>query len=216
MMNPASPSSQRRRFGLHRPAAIIASAWLAACASSPQLDAAWTDAQLGPNSGLLHGARVLVTCDAYDLVVRQLCQDQIAGEVVARGATPVFAPPDVAVMSDRAVDAQLLPAARGAGAKALLVVTVAAAVADVSPGFSIGIGGVGFGRSSAVGVGVTAPVGGGHVTTGYSASARITDASSGRLVWTAKATAPPSSDVNTQLGELARAVLGAADKSGLF
>jgi hypothetical protein len=215
-MTETSPSPQRRRCTLHRPVAILASVWLAACASSPQLDAAWTDAQLGAHSGLLHGATVLVACDASDLVVRQLCQEQVAGEVVARGATPVFAPPDVAVMTDRAVDPQLLPAARAAGAKAVLVVTVAAALADVSPGVSLSIGGFGFGRSSAVGVGVAAPIGGGQVTTGYSASARITETSDGRLVWTAKATAAPSSDLHHQVGGLARAVLDAAEQSGLF
>jgi hypothetical protein len=94
--------------------------------------------------------------------------------------------------------------------------TVAVAVNDVGPGFSIGVGGFGFGRRSAVGVGVEAPIGGGRVTSGYSANGRVTDVTSGRLVWTAKATAPPSSDVDAQMGELSKAVLGAADKAGLF
>lgn len=199
-----------------RRGACAAAVLLAACASGPQLDAQWTDPQLGAGSGLLRGARVLVACDAYDLVVRQLCQEQLAGEVVARGATPVFAAQDTPIAADRAVDGQLLPAARSAGAKALMVVTIAAAATDVSPGFSIGIGGFGFGRSSAVGVGVAAPIGGGRVTTGYSANGRITEVSSGRLVWAARATTPPSPDLNAQLGELSKAVLGAADKAGLF
>jgi len=93
---------------------------------------------------------------------------------------------------------------------------VAVAVQDVSPGFSIGIGGFGFGRHSAAGVGVSAPIGGGRVTSGYSANSRVTDVPSGRLVWTAKATSAPASDVNAQMAELSRAVLGAAEKSGLF
>ena len=98
----------------------------------------------------------------------------------------------------------------------MMVMTVAVAVNDVSPGFSIGVGGFGFGRHSGVGVGVEAPIGGGRVTSGYSANGRVTDVPSGRLVWTAKATAPPSSDLNAQMGELSKAVLGAADKAGLF
>lgn len=208
-MKTSSPSRTAVSAGL---AAVL----LGACATSPQLDAQWVDPQLGPQSGFLRGARVLVACDAYDLVVRQLCQDQLAGEVVARGATPVFAAQDTPIASDRAVDGQLLPAARSAGAKALMVVTIAPAVTDVSPGFSIGIGGFGFGRSSAVGVGVAAPIGGGRVTTGYSANGRITEVSTGRLVWAARAATAPSPDVNAQLGELSKAVLGAADKSGLF
>lgn len=195
-------------------AVAAAATLLIGCASTPQLDAQWSDPSLG--AGLLRGARVLVACDAFEVVIRQICQDQLASEVVARGATPVFVAPGFAVATDRSVDAQLLPAAREAGAKAMMVMTVAVAMSDVSPGFSIGVGGFGLGRRSGVGVGVEAPLGGGRVTSGYSANGRVTDVSSGRLVWTAKATAPPSSDLNAQMGELSKAVLGAADKSGLF
>ena len=199
-----------------RLAAVAVAALLGACASTPQLDAQWTDPQLGAQTGFLHGATVLVVCDAYDLVVRQLCQEQVASEVVAHGATPVFAAPETPIATDRAVDGQLLPAARTAGAKALLVVTIAPALTDVSPGFSIGIGGFGFGRNSALGVGVSAPIGGSRVTTGYSANGRVTDVATGRLLWAARAVTPPSPDVNAQLGELSKTLLGAADKTGLF
>ena len=195
-------------------AAAAAGFALVGCATSPQLDAQWREPGLSGN--FLRGARVLVACDAFEVVIRQVCQDQLASEVVARGATPVFVAPNTPIATDRSVDAQLLPAAREAGAKALMVMTVAVAVNDVSPGFSIGIGGFGFGRNSAVGLGVDAPIGGGRVTSGYSANGRVTDVSNGRLVWTAKATSPPSGDVNAQMGELSKAVLGAADKAGLF
>jgi hypothetical protein len=187
---------------------------LVGCASTPQLDAQWSDASLG--AGFLRGARVLVACDAYEVVVRQICQDQLAAEVVARGATPVFLAPGYPVATDRSVDAQLLPAAREAGAKAMMVMTVAVAVQDVSQPFQIGIGGFGFGSSGSAGVGVSAPVGGGRVTSGYSANGRLTEVLTGRLVWTAKATAPPSSDINAQMSDLSKLVLGAADKAGLF
>ena len=194
--------------------AAAVAALLVGCASTPQLDAQWSDPSLGPS--FLRGARVLVACDAYEVVVRQICQDHLAREVVARGATPVFLAPGFPVATDRSVDAQLLPAAREAGAKAMMVMTVAVAVQDVSQPFQIGIGGFGFGSSGSAGVGVSAPVGGGRVTSGYSANGRVTDVPSGRLVWTAKATAPPSSDINAQMSDLSRLVLGAADKAGLF
>ncbi len=202
-----------RRFPV---AAAFTVTLLAACAGSPQLAAQWTDPQLGAQSGFLRGGRVLVACDAADVTIRQLCQDRLAGEVVARGATPVFAAADTPIAADRAVDGQLLSAARSAGAKAVMVLTIAPALTDASPGFSIGIGGFGFGRSSAVGVGVTAPIGGGRVTTGYSANGRVTDVATGRLVWSASASTAPSADVDAQLGELSKTVLGAAEKSGLF
>ena len=197
-------------------AAALAAIVLAGCAAPPQLAAQWTDPQLGAQSGFLRGGRVLVACDAADVTIRQLCQDRLASEVVARGATPVFVGPDTLIATDRAIDGQLLPAARSVGAKALLVLTIAPALTDVSPGFSIGIGGFGFGRSSAVGVGVAAPIGGGRVTTGYSANGRVTDVGTGRLVWSASASTAPSPDVDAQLGELSKTVLGAAEKSGLF
>jgi hypothetical protein len=205
----------RKMSSSRLPIAIaVAAVAFAGCASGPQLDAQWSDPAAGQN--LLRGARVLVACDAAELVVRQICQDQLASAVVARGATPVFVPPNTPIATDRSIDVQLLPAARDAGATAMMVMTVAVAVQDVSQPFSIGIGGFGFGGSGGAGVGVSAPIGGGRVTSGYSANGRVTDVPSGRLVWTAKATSSPSSDVNAQMAELSRVVIGAAEKSGLF
>ena len=111
-------------------ASIIFLTALASGCATPQLDAQWSDASAAP--GLLRGARVLVACDAAELVVRQICQDRLAGEVAARGATPVFVPPETQISTDRAIDAQLLPAARESGAKGLMVMTVAVAVHNVS------------------------------------------------------------------------------------
>ena len=103
-------------------AALVLAA--AGCTSSPQLAAQWTDPQLGPQSAFLRGSRVLVACDVADLTVRQLCQDRVAAEVSARGATPVFPGPDTLIATDRSIDGQLLPAARSADAKALMVLTL--------------------------------------------------------------------------------------------
>jgi len=186
------------------------------CTSSPQLAAQWTDPQLGPQSAFLRGARVLVACDVADLTVRQLCQDQVAAEVSSRGATPLFPGPDTLIATDRSIDGQLLAAARSLDAKALMVLTLTPAITDVSPGFSVGIGGVGYRGSSSVGVGVAAPVGGGRVIMGYAANGRITDVGTGRLVWSASASTAPSSELEVQLGELSKTVFGAADKSGMF
>jgi hypothetical protein len=200
-------------------AAMAIACLAAACASQPRVDAQWTDPQLGVASGLLRGARVLVACDAQDVAVRQLCQDRVAAEVVTRGATPVFVPADAALALDRGLDGQLVPVARSAGATAVLVVSVAPAVTDVAPGFSIGIGGFGFGGhggSAGVGVGVGGPIGGAAVTVGFGANARLTDASTGRVVWAARALATPSTDVSGQLGQLAWLVLDAAGAAGLF
>ena len=137
-MAAAIPSPARRALA----AALVLAA--AGCASSPQLAAQWTDPQLGPQSAFLRGSRVLVACDVADLTVRQLCQDRVAAEVTARGATPLFPGPDTLIATDRSIDGQLLAAARSADAKALMVLTLTPAVTDVSPGWSVGIGGFGY------------------------------------------------------------------------
>jgi hypothetical protein len=195
--------------------AALALALATGCAST-QIDAQWADPQLSPNA--LRGARVMVACEAYDAVIKRICQDQLAAEVVARGATPVTAPETTNQAPGRPLgDEQYLGPARSAGARAVMTSYIVPSAAAVSPGLSLGIGGFGFGGGGfGGGVGVSAPIGGGRVTTGYSSSVRLTDATSGRLLWTAKASAPPSNDLNSQLNELARAVFGAADKANLF
>ena len=180
----------------------LAAAVLAGCAG-PTLDAQWRDPQLTAN--YLRGARVLVACEAAVVVLQRICEDQLSLGLKARGAVPVIGP----MPADAA-------AARAAGAKAVFNIGVSPASQAVSPGFQIGFGLGSFGSNVGGGVGVSAPVGGGKVTSGYAANGRITDAASNRLMWTARAAAAPSSDVNARLADLAKAVLDAADKAGLF
>jgi hypothetical protein len=219
MMSPSKENdmalsiTQSRRPALATVIAAFAGAALVACAST-QLDAEWRDPQLNP--GYLHGERVLVSCQAYEAVIVQLCRDQVAGGITAQGVLPVFVPTNFPIAPDRPIDPQLLLAARDAGAKAVLVTTVAVASSNVSQGFSIGIGGFGFGSSGGGGVGISAPVGGGNVTSGYAANGRLIDVASERLLWTGKATSPASSDVNAQMGELSKTLLAAATRAGAF
>ena len=68
-----------------------------------------------------------------------------------------------------------------------------------------------------MGFGVSAPLGGaGAVETGYGANASLTDVASGRLMWSARATAAPSTDVGQQLTTLATLLLDSARQAGLF
>lgn len=201
----------------HRPvqAGALAVALLAGCAST-HLDAQWSDPQLVPSS--LRGARIMVACEAHDLVVKRICQDQLVSEVVARGATPVMAPDTIHVPPGRSPGNEpYLGAARDAGATAVL--THAVTVADVSTGsgVSIGLGAFGIGGGGVSGgVGVSAPIGGGRTRTGYALNCRITEVAGGRLLWTAKASGAPSADASDQLAELGRLVFAAADKAQLF
>jgi len=201
------------------PAAIAVAMLLAACAST-RLDAQWSDPQLAPNS--LRGARIMIACEAYDMVIKRICQDQMASEVVARGGTPLIAPDTTNAAPGRPLGSeQYLGAARSAGAKAVLTHYVTAADVSVDPGpsISIGIGGFGIGGGGGGvggGVGVSAPIGGARTNVGYAISSSATDATSGRVVWTAKASASASPDVSGQLSELTKAVFEAADKAQLF
>jgi hypothetical protein len=186
----------------------------AGCASTV-VDTQWRNVELPPN--YLRGATVMVSCETRDELLRRICDEQVAAELRAHGAVPVFAAPGtVAAIEPGIADAQYLPAARGSGAKAVFSVTVGASSTSVSPGVMVSVGGFGFGRNSAAGVGVAAPVGGGQVSNGYSANGRVTDVASGRLMWSARASTPPSSDVNAQVADLSKSVLDAAGKAGLF
>jgi hypothetical protein len=194
-------------------AAVLAG--LAGCAST-RLDAQWADPQRGAHP--LRGARVLVACEAYEQVLKRMCQDQLAAEVVARGGTAVMGPDTSNPAPGRPLgDEQYLGAARSAGARAVLTSYITPAATNVNPGLSVGIGGMRIGGGGfGAGVGVSVPVGGTTMQTGYSSNTRVTDVASGRLLWTAKATAPPSTDLQSQLAELNKTVFEAADKANLF
>jgi len=195
--------------------ALSAAALLAGCAST-RLDAQWSDPQLAGNP--LRGARVLVVCEAYDLAIKRICQDQMAAEVVARGGTAVPGPEEGSGAPVRPLNNdQYLGAARQANAKAVLTHSITTADVSSGSGVSIGIGAFGIGGGNVRGgAGVSVPVGGQQTNTGYAMNSRVTDVGSGKVLWTAKASASPSSDVSGQLAELTRTVFGAADKAQLF
>lgn len=190
-------------------------AGLAGCAST-QVDAQWRNVELPPN--YLRGATVLVSCETAEIVLKQVCEDRVVADLLTRGVRPMLpAPGTVAAQQPGgATDVKYLPAARSGGAKAVFTVTLGPSTQSVSPGFSLGLGLGGFGRNIGGGVGVSAPIGGGQVTQGYAANGRVTDVASGRLMWTARANAPPSSDINAQLADLSKSVVDAAAGAGLF
>jgi hypothetical protein len=192
---------------------------LAGCASS-RIDAQWRDPQF---AGQPHfGARVLVACQSIEPTLRRICADRMAAKLAALGAVPMLAQDSSdAAEALAANEAALLQEARSAGAVALWRTQLSAEVVAVAPGPSIGIGIGGFGggyrSGGGVGFGVSAPLGGaGPAETGYAATATLTDVASGRLMWSAKASAAPSSDVAQQLSTLATLLLDAARQAGLF
>jgi hypothetical protein len=202
-------------FSLTGVATACALALLAGCAST-QLDAQWADPQLATGAPL-RGARVLVVCEAQDEVLRRVCQDQVGAQLLAAAITPVAAP-DVGGSAATAPGgpAPYVGAAKAAQAKAVWVVSIAQNSTVAKPGFTVGFGLGGFGGGVGGGVGVSAPVGGTKVNSGYAANSSVTDAASGRLMWTARASEAPSENVSAQIAALAKAVVSGAGKAGLF
>ena len=195
--------------------AATGAALLAGCATT-RVDAQWRSVELPLN--YLRNSTVLVNCETGEEVVKRICEDQIGADLRIRGVRVIVAAPGALPLgaSTGPTDAQYLPLARDNGAKAVFSVSVGLALQSVSRGLSVGIGGFGFGRNTGGGVGVSAPIGGGQVSQGYAASGRVTVVASGRLMWTARAVSPPSSDVNEQFVELSKSVLDAAGTAMLF
>jgi len=198
---------------------ILCALLLAGCAGS-RINAQWSDPQFAGQPQ--RGAKVLVACQAGEPTLRRICADRMAAKLAMLGAVPVLAPDSSdATEAVAPNEAALLQAARSAGAVALLRTQLSAEVVAVAPGPTIGIGVGGFGGSyrsgGGVGVGVSAPLGGaGPAETGYAATASLTDVASGRLMWSARASAPPSNAVDQQLSTLATLLLDAARQAGLF
>jgi hypothetical protein len=196
----------------------LAAVFSAGCASKA-VQGQWTDREFANHS--LRGAKVLVICDSSEAAVKRICEEQMRAELTAAGITPVTMPSDTngtGAINDRGV-----AAARNAGAKAVLLATVAPEVTSITPGPSVGIGIGGFGGFGgshsggiSTGVGVSVPVGKERVDTAYAGNLTITDADSGRLMWTAKVVATGSQDINQQLAHIAKNGVEAARTSAIF
>lgn len=194
--------------------ALMALALAACTAAPPQRWGEWTDPGLGPGSGLLRG-RVLVACDSFDTLMRAPCQDDLSRALAARGTSPVVAS-SATPLGGGAGDAQWVAEATAAGVPAIFVLTLMPQATGGGSGMSVGIGGFSWGRSGGAGIGLSAPIGGGWGSTGFSATGRVIDVRSGRMVWSASFVASPAADVGGQVRDLQRNVLDAAQAAGLF
>lgn len=188
---------------------------LSGCASS-NLVAQWNDPQFAGQPP--RGAKVMVSCQAQDFTLRRVCVDRMSERLLALDVQPVPAPDADGAPVD---EAALLQEARSAGAMTLLRTSIKPEATTISsvPSFGIGVGGFGggYGSGGGVGIGMSAPLGGvGPAATGYGASAALTDVASGRLMWSARASAAPTSDVNQQLASMSAQLLDGAVQSGFF
>lgn len=206
-----------------RPVPIIACALvalgtlLAAGCASTKVPAQWTDPAFANRS--LHGAKVLVACEAEDTATQRICQEEVATRLSTAGVQPVTA---AAVQGSGASRADgLLAAARENGAKAVFSTTVTREATVIGSSTTIGIGvgtSTGWGSGTVVGggVGTSAPIGPTRVDNAYGASMVLTDVATDKLMWTMKAVTPASQDVVGQIRELAKTGVEEAQKAGMF
>ena len=195
-------------------AALAGGALLSGGCASTQVQAQWTDPQFAGKS--LHGANVLVVCDAAYVATKQICQDQLSAQLQAIGATPVTSPDLDNVGTTKRTNEVTLAAARSANAKAVFSAAIAPDATIVNPGPSVGVGLGSFGGGIGGGLGVSLPIGGGRVNKAYGANAILTDVDSGKIMWSSKVTTPASSDINGQIAKLTKAAVDAAQKAGLL
>ena len=194
-----------------RYASALGACVLAACATT-KMDAQWSNPEF--RSVNLRGQTVMVACQARDFTVQAVCEDQIAAQLVTRGAKPVKfvvvnpgAPP-----ANEAVDA----AAKKANASAVFRTTLSTSIPTVSPGPTIGFGVGGGGYRGGAAGGISVPIGGGTVSEAYAADTAIVDVATGKLMWSGRATGPTGSDTTSQLSDLTRVTIESLQSAGLL
>jgi len=198
----------------------LAAALFAGCATT-QMSAEWRDPSFAATS--LKGQRLVVACRAPDDTMRRLCEDQWASQLGASGVVALrsYSIPGLPAIGDN-IEA-IRSALRAQGATAVATMSLAPSdIAMVGSGAQVGVGlggssgGYRGGGLSFGGIGISLPIGGGTVTQGMGAAARLVDVASGRLVWSGNASAPASGDVMGQVSSLTQVTTEALRKAGLI
>ncbi len=170
----------------------------------------------------VRGASVLVACEAPDLTVQRICEDQLAAAVSSRGAkatlnsqlSPAGAPP--------AGNDPYVAAAKRVGARAIVRMTLSSGqpvAVDSGPSIGIGVGGGSGGyRSGGFGgsVGIGFPIGGARVSQAFGAETALIDPSNGATMWSGRASSSTAQNVTEQVTELAQTTIGALQGTGLL
>ena len=200
--------------------AIGASAVLMAACASTRMDAQWTNPAY--QGKVARGGTVLVACEAQDLTLQRICEDQLAAALSARGAKPTLNSQLAPATTPPAGNDPYVSAAKRVGARAIARMTLGATVpvaVDSGPRIGIGVGGGswgGGGSSVGGGVGVGFPIGGARVTQAFGAETALIDPSSGATMWSGRASSSTNQDVTGQITELAQVIADALAGAGML
>jgi hypothetical protein len=202
---------------------VLVLAALAAGCATPRITNEWRDAQQPLPA--LRGDRVLVVCRAFDETARRVCEEEWGRQLAAAGAQPVlsFSQPGFPVNAGD-LSAEMREAAIRARAVAITSTTVQATGSAPTWGYGpqvgVGVGasgGSGGGSFGFGGVSISLPVGSGMPAgPSLAYNTAVVDVGSGRLAWSANASAPSSSDQRAQLADLTRITVDAMRKAGLL
>jgi hypothetical protein len=190
---------------------------LAGCATT-EMNAQWTNPEYQGRS--LRGQSVLIACQARDFTMQQVCEDQMAAQLSAKGIKAVRLAPNDPSAGAPGNDA-LIEAAKKAGATAFTRIALsvsAPVVGNTGPQIGIGVGGGGGGggRYGGVGGGISFPIGGSSVTEALAADTTVVAVPGGALVWSGRATTPTGSNTAQQLTDLAKVTTEAMQSAGLL
>ncbi len=187
---------------------------LTACATT-RMDAQWTNPEYQGRN--VKGAPVLVACEAQDLTLQRVCEDQLAAAVSASGAKPTLNSQLSALAPTASGTDPYLANAKRVGARAVVRMTLNAGLplaVDSGPSFGIGVGG-GSGRVGG-GIGIGLPIGGSRVSQAYAAETALIDPANGATMWSGRATSSTAQNVTGQITELAQTTVQALQGIGLL
>ncbi len=200
-------------------AVLFVAVVVAACATT-RMDAQWSNPEYQGRN--VRGASVLVACEAQDLTLQRICEDQLGAAVAARGAKPTLNSQLSPAASQPTGNDPYIAAAKRVGARAIVRMTLAAGqpvAVDSGPRIGIGVGGGsgGYGGGGVSGgVGVGFPVGGSRVSQAFGAETALIDPSNGATMWSGRASSSTSQNVTGQITELTQVTVDALQSSGLI
>ena len=202
---------------LLRGVTLLAAALLVAACATPQMEAQWRDPQAGARS--MQGKTVLVVCRGLDVTLERVCEDRLAADAQAIGIRVARSelPRDAVV--DPAAGDVLLRAARAVRAEAVLSMWLERSYAAVSPsggsvGVGVGGGSGGWGGGTGGAIGITLPIG--SPGPALASGTTLTNAVTGKLVWSGRARGSGTVNEPAQLGELTRVTTEALRDTRLF